>query len=152
MILPLNSIQGKGTDMRKKIIPLFFILLFTAFLVSGCAKKDIKSNDDFKIIPGKARIVSIVPYSGGGEPGMFYVYFDFIPEKADGISAYTYPQVRDKNIKLYQDHRDNFHRNWIKIWNIKEDSFYPALRYERIKSSSSVNNVYFEILFDKGPQ
>ena len=138
--------------MRKRIPLLFFIVLIPVFLASGCAKKDIKGNADFIIISGKARIVSIVPSSDGGEPGMVNIYFDFIPEKRGQVSSYSYPQVGDKNIKLYQDHRDNFHRNWIKKWDIKEGGLYSALRYERLNPSGSVANVYFEILFDKGPQ
>jgi hypothetical protein len=136
--------------MMKKILLLFFFVLIPVLLASACAKKDIKSNEDFKIIPGKARIISIVPSSVSSEPGMFNVYFDFIPEKSAG--DYKYPRIPDKNIKFYQDHRDNFHRNWIKKWNIKEGNLYSALRYERVNPSSKVNNVYFEILFDIGPR
>jgi hypothetical protein len=142
--------QVKRTEMKKRIFPQFYILLITVLLASSCAKKDIKSNEDFKIIPGKAKIVSIVPSSDSSEPGMVHVYFDFISKKSAG--DYKYPRIPDKNIKLYQDHRENFHRNWIKKWNIKEGNFYSALRYERVNSSSKINNVYFEILFDKGPQ
>ncbi len=138
--------------MRIRIPFLFFIVLIPVFLASGCAKKEIKGNEDFKIISGKARIVSIVPSSDAGEPGMMNVFFDFIPEKSGKVTDYKYPQVGDKNIKLYQDHRENFHRNWIKKWDIKEGGLYSALRYERLNPARPETNVYFEILFDKGPQ
>lgn len=136
--------------MKIKTIILLFALLSIFFIPPGCTKNKIKNNDPgpgYLIYPGKAKIVSILPSEETGAPGMYNIFFDFDPEKKGSFPYYIYPEISDKKIKLYHDHRSSFHSNWIKKWNIKVGNIYPALRSER-KLSLSGENVYFEILFD----
>jgi len=128
---------------------LFSAVIF--LMLSGCSSKVVTSADkepELIYYSGKAKITSIVPSTESPDRGMYHIYYDFTPLNASYQSQYKYPMTSDKNIKLYHDHRESFHMNWIKKWNIKEGNIYPALRLERKINLVSGNNVNFEILLD----
>ncbi len=135
-------------------IKVFYYLLFSPvvfLMLSGCSSKVIvpaEKGSEQIYYSGKAKITAIVPSRESSGRDMYHIYYDFTPLKASHLSEYKYPAAGDKNIKLYHDHRESFHMNWIKKWNIKEGNIYPALRSEQKKAALSGNNVNFEILLD----
>jgi len=135
-------------------IKFFYSLLISASLcavLSGCIGRNAAPADsDPGLIyySGKAKITAIVPSTESSSKGMYHIYYDFTPLKASHPSQYRHPLTGDRNIKLYHDHRESFHLNWINKWNIKVGNTYPALRSEQKIGAVTGNNVNFEILLD----
>ncbi len=140
--------------MKSMKTKVFYYLLISASLfviLPGCSSKvitPVAKEPELIYYSGKAKITAIVPSTESSGRGMYYIYYDFTPLKTSHLSQYKYPATGDNNIKLYHDHRESFHANWIKKWDIKEGNIYPALRLEKKINLVSGNNVSFEILLD----
>ena len=137
--------------MKTKV---FYTLLVSAVLLvilPGCSSKvaaPVDRDSGLIYYSGKAKITAIVPSTESSERGMYHIYYDFTPLNASHPSQYKHPLTVDTNIKLYHDHRESFHINWINKWNIKVGNSYPALRSEQKNAAATGNNVHFEILLD----
>ena len=137
--------------MKTKVLYTILISAVLFVILPGCSSKvtaPVDKDSGLIYYSGKAKITAIVPSVESSERGMYHIYYDFTPLNASHPSQYKYPVTGDKNIKLYHDHRESFHANWIKKWNIKTGNIYPALRSEQKNAAASGNNVHFEILLD----
>ena len=128
-------------------------ILFIALMIScqGVEKKpDVETNRSSFI--GKIIITEITEAkeNSGGESGYFEIYFDFYPADTRVVEKYLCSECNDKRVKLFYDHRDIFHSNWIKNWNIKTGNAYPAMRHERVSENNKASASYDVFLEPRG--
>lgn len=138
--------------MKNKLSAVILILIIiSAVSCKAPYKKSVPVQDEFnRSHYGKAVIKEIAEAresTGGSSIGYVVIYFDFIPADPEEKGKYLCSTCPDKKIKLFYDNRDTFHLNWVKKWNIRPGSEYPAIRHEMIRTDKT-SAVSHEVFID----
>jgi hypothetical protein len=119
------------------------ILILLAVLFISCKTQDKTAahlhDNQKRIHNGKAVITKISDSktgSGGDTIGYVDIYFNFTPSDSAAPENYLCGECPDINIKLFYDNRESFHANWVKKWDIKPGSTYPAIRHELLRKDN----------------
>jgi hypothetical protein len=118
-------------------------LILLAVIFISCKTPDktaARLHEDQKLVhSGKAVITKITDSksgSGGDTIGYVDIFFNFTPSEPDAADNYLCGECPDSNIKLFYDNRESFHTNWVKKWDIKPGSTYPAIRHELLRKDN----------------
>lgn len=127
--------------MKKTIFSTTLILITVLFI--SCKAPERRDppprGDQKRIHSGKAVITKISESkkgSGDDTVGYVDVYFNFVPSDPSAVAEYLCGECPDNNIKLFYDNRESFHANWVKKWDIKPGSSYPAIRHELLRKDN----------------
>jgi hypothetical protein len=125
----------------KTTLSTTLILIALMFISCKTPEKTVTPPRDNqkRIHSGKAVITKISDSrtgSGGDTIGYVDIYFNFIPSESGAAENYLCGECPDINIKLFYDNRESFHANWVKKWDIKPGSTYPAIRHELLRKDN----------------
>lgn len=137
-----------------------FTLLVIIIFSMSCGTTDKKNKPDHSApyekrqssTRGKA-VIAEVAYSkedpAGENSGFMNIYFNFIPSDPGTGEKYLCSSYSDKNIKLFYDNRDSFHKTWVFKWEIKPGKEYPAIRHEFTRKNNTCA-VSWEVFLEPG--
>jgi len=127
--------------MKKTTLSTTLILITLMFITCKTPEKIVPPprEDQKRIHSGKAVITKIADSKTGSADdtvGYVDIYFNFVPSDAGAMDKYLCRECPDNNIKLFYDNRESFHANWVKKWEIKPGSSYPAIRHELLRKDN----------------